>query len=155
MNTGTEVVNPNVARMNKVFGRYPTEAEYAGSVIVPKLTVAGFDVMSHSFPTKVGDELLRLMFEANPDLLEKRIAVVRNANAGVISAIQLRAQARKLNPDFDTDPKNPQVFVLTDSSEVARTEQQEADSRHFQMADKGIRQLVLAAKKQHEAAGGE
>lgn len=155
MDTATEVANPNVVRVKAAFGRYPTEAEYAGGVIIPKLVAVGFNVLPHSYPTKVGDELLNLLFEANPELLEKRIAVVRNANAGVISAIQMRDVARKMNPDFDADPKRPQALVVTDSSEVARTDEQEADSRHFQKVGPGLRQLVLVAKKKHEAAGGE
>ncbi len=155
MDTVTELVNPNVIRMRKDLDRYPTEAEYARSVINPKLRAYGFDVRPYKFPTQVGDEILKRLFEVNPELLDQRIAVVRNANAGVISAIQMRTQARKFNPAFDTDPKRPQALVLTDSSEVARTDEQEADSRNFQKTDPGIRQLVLAAMKQHEAAGGE
>lgn len=156
MDTVTEVANPNVIRMRESLGRYPSEAEYAGGVIVPKLVAAGFDsVYSQSYPTTVGDKLLKSLFETSPQLLEKRIVVVRNANAGVISSIQMRDAARKFNPDFDTDPKNPQVLIVTDSSEVARTDEQEADSRNFQKVGPGIRQLVLVALKKHQAAGGE
>ncbi len=155
MDTATEIVNPNVVGVREVLGRYPTEAEYAASVIIPKLTLVGFSVSPQHYPSRNGDELFKLLFENNHDLLEKRIAIVRNANAGVISAVQMRTAARRFNPDFDADPKRPQVLIVTDYSEVARTDEQEADSRNFQKTDPGIRQLVLAGMKQHEAAGGE
>lgn len=155
MDTGTEIVNPNVVGVREALDRYPTEAEYAASVIIPKLVLAGFSVLPQHYPSNNGDELFKLLFENNLELLEKRIVVVRNANAGVISAVQMRNAARLFSPDFDTDPNRPQVLIVTDSSEVARTDEQEADSRNFQKTGPGIRQLVLAAMKQHEAAGGE
>ncbi|MDQ5972446.1 MAG: hypothetical protein QG553_605 [Patescibacteria group bacterium] len=155
MNTDTETTNPSTSHFYDVFGRYPTEAEYAASIITPGLVELGYNVAATAYPTTNGDEILSEFFETNPQLLEKRIAVVRVANAGVTMALQLRAAAQKFNPDFDTDRNEPQTFVVTDTLPVARTDEQDKDSRHYQKASSALRQLVLTAKKLHEATNAE
>ncbi|HSW78582.1 MAG TPA: hypothetical protein VLF88_01000 [Candidatus Babeliales bacterium] len=152
MDTATEVVNDNVISLEKNFKRYPTEAEYAGSIVVPQLVSSGHVVLDISYPTKSGDEMFDRMFEDNPHLLDERLAMARVANAGIVMAIQLREAARKITPGFDTDPNDPQVFIITDKAPVARTKDQEGNAVRYQKSDTAIRQLVLTAKKLHEAA---
>lgn len=155
MNTPTEIRNKNVKRISSKFQRVPTEAEYVSSVISPSLKRAGFDVLASPFETEDGDEILRRLFEINQHLADERLAMARVANAGIIMAIQMREAARAINPDFDTDPKNPQAFVITDTFPIARTKRQDNAPKSYQKTDTGLRQLVLTAKKLHEAAGGE
>jgi hypothetical protein len=155
MDSPTEVTNPNVARFNATFKRYPREAEYAGSIIVPQLVMAGHEVLDGSYDTSNGDELFARMFDDNPHMLDERLAIARVANAGIIMAIQLREAARKLKIDFDADPNDPQVFVITDKAPTARTKAQESNAARYQKSDTALRQLVLTAKKLHEASGGE
>ncbi|CAN5381829.1 hypothetical protein BH09PAT4_BH09PAT4_07820 [soil metagenome] len=150
MDTATEVSNPNVKEVHSKFGRYPTEAEYAASVVLPRL-VKNTNVLASSFDTTDGDEILKQFFDKNPQLLEKRISVVRVANAGVVMALQVRAVARTLNPDFDSNPRNPQLFVETDMLPVARTAKEDATPVNYQKAATALRQVVLTAKKLHEA----
>jgi hypothetical protein len=119
------------------------------------MTRTGHSVLPSSYEIKNGDEIMQRLLDDNPHLLNQRVAMARVANAGIIMAIQLRDAARKINPDFDADPENPQVFVVTDSFPVARTEKQDKNAAKYQKAATGLRQLVLTAKKLHEAAGGE
>lgn len=158
MDTPTEVANPNVQAMHQKLGRYPREAEYIGQVIGRDLASRGHNVIPQEagqYQSEVGDELLEEFFRNNPELIDQRVAVVQNANAGVLMAIQMRAAARRVDASFDTWGQRPQTFVITDSLPVARTDVQQEDSRHHQKASTGVRQLVLTGKKLHEAAGGE
>jgi hypothetical protein len=151
MQLATEKTNSNVEIFFDDLGRYPTETEYVGHFIVPVLEDARYEVIVEPHETQNGDEILSSFFERNRELLESKLAMVRVANAGVIMAIQMRDAARSLRAEFDTDPENPQVFVATDSFPIARTEEQDEDAQHFQKSDSGFRQVVLTAKKLHEA----
>jgi len=145
MDSATEKMNDEISRMHGIFGRYPTEAEYAASVVVPQIAM-DYNVMATSHPTENGDELARLLFEDNPDLLDQKVAVVRVANAGIVMAIQLRNAARTLRPNFDAEHE-PQMFVVTDTLSVARTEAQENEPLKYQKAATALRQIVITAKK--------
>jgi hypothetical protein len=151
MDSGTEQTNPHVQHMLETFDRYPEESEYAGSVIVPDLRVARHEVLPMAFPTGNADAMLEQFFAKNPALLDKRLVVARVANAGIIMAAQVRAAARKFSSSYDADRTNPQLFVMTDSLPVARTDEQEKDPKNFQKAQPALRQVVLTAKKIHEA----
>lgn len=165
MATATEVTNPNVSAIGEDFDIAPTEAEYAASVISPLLRAAGVRVLVTPHTTGNADTMFYEMFKRTPGLLYERIGVARVANAGIVMALQMRDAARKVQqelveagqleaagPLFDADRRNPQVFVATDKfTEVARTEEQDADPEHYQKAATGLRQVVLTAKKLHEA----
>lgn len=158
MDTATEVTNPNIKAMHTKLGRYPEEAKYIGEIVGANLTSRGHNVIPQEpgmYQSEVGDELLEEFFRNNPELVDKRIAIVRNANAGVLMAIQMRAAARRVDPSFDSRPDYPQTFVITDGFSVARTDEQERRSSHYQKTSPALRQLVLTSKKLHEAAGGE
>ena len=155
MSTATEKINSNIKEILEVFGRYPTEAEYTGSVIVPQLVETGRWVLPTSYPTGNGDEIADRFFEDNPGLLERKLVFARVANAGVQLAVQMRKAARKQAPDFDSDPSSPQVFVMTDSFPLAKTAEQESDPANYQKGATALRQVALTAKMLHEAAGGE
>lgn len=156
MDTATEKPNDNVAYMAEALGRYPTEAEYVGGtsevqgVVVPRLRSLGREVVVHTMESGNGDALLEDLFENHPELLEQRLAVARVVNAGILMAAQVRAAARKFNADFDRDSSNPQLFVVTDTLPVARTDEQERNPQQFQKAATALRQMVLTAKKLHE-----
>ncbi len=151
METSTERSNPHVQHMYETFDRYPEESEYAGSVIVPGLRAARHEVLPMVFPTGNADDMLEQFFEKNPALLDKRLVVARVANAGIIMAAQVRAAARKFNPSYDADRAKPQLFVMTDSLPVARTDEQEKTPVKYQKAQPALRQVVLTAKKIHES----
>lgn len=156
MKTATEVTNPNIVRLFEKFHRYPTEAEYVASIVVPRIVRTGrHDVLPIASNTDDGDELMFELFDKNPQLLEKRLAVARVANAGIMMAVQLRTVAQTLRSDFDADPRSPQVFVITDSLPVDHTPKQNGNPQRVQKAATALRQVVLTAKKLHEAAGGQ
>lgn len=155
MGTATELTNKNVATVQRVFKRHPTESEYVASIVAPNLKRAGYNVLLTSFETEDGDQILRRLFEINVHLTNERVAMARVANAGIIMAIQMRNAARIVNPEFDTDPNNPQVFIITDTFPIATTKRQDEAPKSYQKTDSALRQLVLSAKKLHEAAGGE
>jgi hypothetical protein len=151
MDTGTEKSNLNIALIHATFGRYPTESEYGTSVVVPKFVKAGRAALASPFNTKDGDVIFDEFFTQNPDLLEQSLAIVRVANAGVIMALQMRNAAQKINPQFDKDRDHPQAFVITDAFSLARSEDDEKNPGSYQKAATALRQVVLTAKKLHEA----
>lgn len=160
MDTATEINNPRVVDYHERFGVYPTEAEYSNREIVPKIRWLEYynrlrgderAVTSYSFDTKDGDEIARLLFENEPRLLEGRIGFARVATAGIQLAVQMRKQARAIRPEFDSNPRKPQVFVLTDSFPVSRTSQ-DTSPVVFQKAQPALRQLAVTAKSIYEAS---
>jgi hypothetical protein len=155
MNRPSDVTNPDVQEIHERFGRYPTEAEYVGRLIVPRLATAGLDVLPTTYPTGDGDELARLFFTDNPDLLDKKLAVARVGNAGVQLAVQFRQAARTLDANYDSDPNDPQLFVLTDTRPLATSREQIADPKNYQSPFTALRQMAVTAKLLHEAAGGQ
>lgn len=155
MDTPTEVTNPNIAAFHETFRRYPTEARYIASVIAPRLKRVGHQVMVNTYDIKNGDEILWKLFEENGHLFFARLALARVANAGIPMAVQMRDAGRSGFKHFDTNPKKPQTFVITDEFPVSKTEKQDSNATKYQKAATGVRQLVLTAKKLHEAAGGE
>lgn len=156
MDSPTEQGNVLVQNFVREHDRYPIEAEYARDYTTHSLQVAtGIEAENFSADTSKGDELARLLFIQYPELLNSKITFARVANAGVQLAVQMRKAAREFNQDFDNDQSNPQVFVLTDSFPLAKTNDQEADPKNFQKAGTALRQVALTAKMLHEAAGGE
>ena len=151
MDTVTEKTNHNVQRLRAKDHRYPTESKYVKRVIAPRLEESGHAVVASRYLTKEGPVLATRFFERYPDLLDKRVAFARVANAGIQLAAQMRTAARAISPEFDADPKDPQVFIMTDSFPLAYLEAQEADPRRFQKSATALRQLVLTAKLLHEA----
>ena len=151
MDTATETPNPNVTRVKDAFGYYPTEAQYADRFVVSNLAASKRDVISKSYPTKNGDEILENYLREHEDLLDRPLVVLRVANAGALMALQLRAAARKIRPDFDNDPSNPQTFFATDALNVARTEQEEKMPAQYQKGQMALRQALLTGKKIVEA----
>jgi hypothetical protein len=162
MNTDTELSNPNVERMHRAFQKYPTEAQYASSIVVPSIIFketppfrSGYTVLPESYETQDGDELAVQFFDRNKHLLDQRLVFVRVANAGVQLAVQMRKAAQALSPDFDADPDRPQVFIVTDSFPISETEERDKQPTHYQKASTALRQVAVTAKMLHEAAGGE
>ncbi len=151
MDSVTEKPNPNVKAVFETFKRYPTEAEYAAGVVQRKLVERGFDVLPSTYAGTKGETLAIDFFDRNPHLLDGRIAAVRVANAGIQLAVQLRHAARAIRPDFDSDPSNPQMFVMTDSLPVSRSQKQDAKPLRYQKAQTGLRQVAVTAKSILEA----
>lgn len=157
MNSATEVNNPNVLRFTKDFGRAPSEADYASTIVARELINVDdtMMVLPQSFGRGDGDVIAEQFFERNPQLLDQRLIFARVANAGVMLAVQMRLAAQKQKSEFDTDPTSPQVMILTDEFSIARTEEQEKDPANYQKAITGLRQVAVTAKMLHIAAGGE
>jgi hypothetical protein len=153
MNSATEIVNPHVQTIFEVTGKHPTEAEYAGRVLLPQLLEAGFEANVLSYQTGDGNAIADQLM-ADTKLSDLAFAVVRNANAGIITAVQQRAAARLINPDFDTLDYAPDLFIKTDGFQLAYTAEQEADSANFQKVDPAFGQLLLVAKKIVEVTPG-
>lgn len=151
MQTGTEQANANIKQFFNEHSRYPTETEYASSFVVPRLREAGNRVYHDSFQTTNGDEIADQFVRHNQVLLNGQLVFARVANAGIQLAVQFRNAARNLHPEVDSDPANPQIFVLTDSFPIARTEEQVANAREFQSPFTGIRQVALTGKLLVEA----
>jgi hypothetical protein len=157
MDTPTEVINPSVAELEAGYWRYPTETEFAGAVILPRLVARGFNVLPLSYDTGKADEMFAGMLNDIPHLRERRFAVVRNANPGITTGFQLREQGQAIDENFDADPDNPQVYVITPSKELAPTPAHDAPehSRQYQKVGTAMRPIVLTGLKAHQAAGGE
>ncbi len=154
MDAATEKTNPNVKKLFKMLQRYPTEAEYAGAIAIPRLGGIFSKAVPTTFPTEKGDELAAMFFDLNSHLLDEKLVFVRVANAGIQLAIQMRQAALKRKSDFDSQ-EDPQVYIATDTFPLAYTEEQEAQPTQYQKAQSALRQVVLTAKVLHEAAGGE
>ena len=152
MDTATEVSNPNVVRFVGDHDRFPTEDDYATTYIRPFLRFGGYsDEQVLQFHSQNGDEIIQQYLETNPGVLDTEMIVARVANAGIQLACQVRKAARRLNPDFDFDKNNPQLFVVTDSLPIARTQKELQDALHFQNPFSGIRQIALTGKLLVEA----
>lgn len=157
MESVTEKVNPNVqAFLEANNERYPTETEYAEAVVAPKLTDAGYEVQVEPYDTQSGSEIATTFVNSHPELfsMNKQVTFARVANAGLMLAVQFRqaARARNTSIQYDAEPHAPQVFVLTDSFPIARTEEEAKDAPHFQNPLTAIRQVAVSAKVLHEAA---
>lgn len=154
MDSVTEKPNPHIQDFYEQHGRYPTGAEYAGRYVLPHVVEAGYsDVHFQAQPTSKGDEIMLNFVNKHPALTQfrKELAVVRVANAGVMQALQLRKAATLIRPSFDHDRQHPQLFVLTDTLPVARTEEQAADPTHFQKPETALQQLAVTGKLLAEA----
>lgn len=152
MNTPTEMANPNVLSYEYTNGVLPAEHGYAFTFVKPILEEAGHVVQDIQYVTESGDQIADGFVMRHPELLEGQIIFARVANAGIQLAVQFRNAARKVQPDFDSDPASPQVFVLTDRFPIARTPQQAANAPEFQNPFTGIRQVALTGKLLVEAA---
>ncbi len=147
MDTKTELVNPNIVAFKEANNRLPTESMYAEDVIKPRLERAGFEVLISPYDTKNGDEIAGSFVRDFPDLytVGENLTFVRVANAGIQLAVQFRKEIKDIKSNFDSND-NPQLFVLTDTFPVARTEEQAKDPVNFQNPMTAIRQAALTAK---------
>jgi hypothetical protein len=152
MDTETEKENPNIKLMFEELGRYPTEAEYIKDIVTAEIEINSYStVLPGAYDSDAATPILTEFFNNNPQVLDEKLAVARVANTGLLMAIQVRNAARKINPNFDNDPADPQLFVLTDTVPPARSDEEAADALHFQNPQNALRQVVLTAKKLHEA----
>lgn len=152
MKTATEVEHPEIKKLYEVDGTYPTETEFVKKVVTDRFVQNDQLITPSYHDTGVGDEIATQFFMRNPFALGRRLAAVRNANAGILFATQLRAAARKRDASFDADINSPQLFVVTDGFPLARTDEQEADPANYQKAITALRQVAVTAKVLHEAA---
>lgn len=160
MGTATEIPNSNVASFmgdvtHNPQGRAPQEFEFALRYTRPNLEGKGKTVTMLPSSTRDGAAIANEVvgYAESAGLLEpgKALAVARVANAGVQLATQIRAAARKKNEAFDTDPTQPQLFVVTDEFAPAKNAEQLRDPAHYQSGYTGLRQLALTAKLIAEA----
>lgn len=152
MDSDLEKKNSNIKFIHKLLGRYPTEAEYIEYIVETEIEVNSHNnVWPNVYDTDAATPMLTEFFNNNPQVLDEKLAVARVANTGLIMAIQVRNAARKVNPDFDSDPSDPQLFVVTDTVPPARSDEEAADALHFQNPQNALRQVVLTAKKLQEA----
>jgi hypothetical protein len=162
----SEATNPNVVDFHNKKNRFPTDTEYATRFVLPVLDEAGAQATLTSYDTDTGDEIadnfarnIKPIEGDEPGyekLFEPGVPVVfaRVANAGVQLAVQFRQAIRvSVGPQFDSE-SDPDVFILTDSFPIARTEEQKADSVNYQNPYTGLRQAVLTGKVLLEAAAG-
>jgi hypothetical protein len=82
---------------------------------------------------------------------DTRLIFARVANAGIQLAAQFRKAAREVDSAYDTDPANPQVFVLTDTFPIARTTEQAKNPQQYQNPMTAIRQVALTSKLLYES----
>lgn len=154
MDSKSDRTNPNIEEFYNAKGRYPTETEYAGTFVLPHITEADGIISLTSYDTKDGDRIAsnfvrdtKISYQDGAPIIFARVA-----NAGIQLATQFRGSIREYaDPEFDSDPKNPEVFIRTDSFSVARTPEQVQDPVHYQSPYTGLRQAVLTAKMLHEA----
>ena len=148
MNSKTEVTNPNVIDFKEKFETLPTEAQYAEHVIVPRLQEGNYSPVLATYNTGDGERIASNFVTDYPELFAKgeRMSFVRVANAGLQLALQFRRAAQQnVAPLYDANPHDPQVFIETDSLQVAR------NGSIGQNPRTGLRQVGVAAKLLQEA----
>lgn len=152
MNSATEVTNPQVAEYVKNNGTEPSESDYAREYVLSGLSGRPAELVA--YPLTNGDEIAERFVQDHPELFidGSRVSFARVANAGIQLGVQFLKAARKINPDYDSNPKDPQVFVRTDSLPVARTAEELKTPTKFQSPSTALRQLALAALLLHEAS---
>lgn len=156
MSSATELNNPNVielhARVRDGRQHYPTEATYARTVVKLPLEEAGYEVIFERFDGEDNEGILRQLPNRHIALPSGQVAAVRVANAGVQLACQLRGSMARVSPRFDSDPGNPQQFIITDGFPVATAEEQLDDPVHYQSPYTALRQIAVTGKLLAEAA---
>lgn len=152
MSSPTEVTNPQVAEFIKNNGVEPSESDYALEYVLPALTSRSAELVAYQ--TADGDEIADKFVQDHPELFAdgSRVSFARVANAGIQLALQFRKAARKLNPDFDSNPADPQVYIRTDTLPVARTAEELKNATKFQSPFTGLRQVALTAKLINKAS---
>jgi hypothetical protein len=115
--------HPLVAAYIAGNGEGPKESDFMKDVIAPQLrfAVKKYDVAVRvvAVDSESGSEVMdRAAFVADLGRRNRTAVVISNAPAGVQNAAQLREAGRGINPAFDRN--GDQLFVLTDSIEVAR-----------------------------------
>lgn len=154
MSTPTETPNLNVMQFqNDHENEFPTEAQFAETFVLPRLSAKSYDVEIVPVESKDGAEIAEAFVTSHPEVFftGKTTAFARVANAGVQLAVQFRSEAKKYNPVYDADTNKPQVFVLTDHFPVAGDADQAKDPKSFQNPMTGIRQIAVTAKFIQEA----
>lgn len=150
MSTPTELTNSNVQVMADARqGSIPTEFDYMQGIGRPLLEDAGYRVEILPYPGLNGDQIAEQFVAERPgffDRSEGTIAFARVANAGIMLATQFRQAAHKQGVEFDKNPENPQLFVLTDEYPIAVTEKQTKNPAQFQNPLTAIRMIAVTAK---------
>lgn len=153
MDTKTEVPNPNVADFRDRYGEFPTEGMYAARYVVPHLIKAGYGVHLNTYDSGDGARIAANFVSDNKELFVpgNPMAYVRVANAGLHLALQFRAAARRIRPDYDGRVFGPDVYIKTDSLPLAWTSDHAAQPTSYQAPQPALRQAVLTAKLLKEA----
>lgn len=107
-----------VRRYAKEHGSLPTEADFARTFLLGRLTLVGFKTEIIDPETSNGDQAIAEALQQNQDILDGTVLVVSNAPNTVQAGGQLRQGARQLSQDFDIE--GSQVFIVSDSFPVAR-----------------------------------
>lgn len=146
MDSTTEKPNRNIEEFFTNEGRYPTETEFAETFIVPILESAGGDVSLKAYDTKNGEEIAERFFDEETLLFAGGyITFARVANAGIQLAGQFVRAAR--SSGFDTNPNDPQAFVITDTFPIAENDIELENPAELQNPFTGIRQIAVTAKE--------
>ncbi|MEO6760962.1 MAG: hypothetical protein ABI220_01120 [Candidatus Saccharimonadales bacterium] len=148
MSSKSEINNQNIIRYYKEYGVYPLESNYATEFVKPMLEEAGYNVTNEAFETGKGDAIAAEFAANHSDVWidDKTVSVARVANAGIQLAVQMQRAARDVNPKFDMDRNNPQLFVQADTRLVASAREQLDDPANYQSPFTAMRQLVLTAR---------
>lgn len=150
MNSPTELTNPNIVNMADARqGSLPTETDYAEGIGRPLLQAAGYRVEVMPYSGLNGDQIAERFVEERPGFFDRpkgKIAFARVANAGIMLATQFRQAAHAQGIDFDKDPDNPQLFILTDTFPIAKTEKDAKNAAEFQNPLTAMRQIAVTAK---------
>ncbi len=150
MDSPTEVNNANVQALTEARrGVAPTQTDYANEVGQPLLEAAGYRVEVIPYPGLNGDQIAEQFVAERPGFFEwgdSRIAFARVANAGVMLATQFRQAAHAKGMNFDKDPDNPQLFVITDEFPIAQDAVEAKKSKEFQNPLTALRMVAVTAK---------
>lgn len=142
--------HPLVASYQWRYAHAPSEASFAETYILPVLSRAGFDASVFRVDSSNGDAIYAALFAEYPDILRGSILTVGNAPNTIQAAGQLRAAARKQQPDFDS--VEAQLYMVGDYFPVMPNK--EADKGFFQNPLSGIGQIVRNALLLYKAAAG-
>jgi hypothetical protein len=191
MQSPSELSNLNVQKYIELADTPPTEAQYASAFVIPRLQEAGLhNIDLYAYETADGDEIARRFMQDHPEVflgitemplgddeymdVLSFVTVAATATAGIQRALQFRAAARAIDPQFDeqimywnnemdqpTNRNDPnaiadcvtQLRVLTDSMPVARSRQEIASPTTHQSPFTALRQVALTAKLLQEAYG--
>lgn len=157
MNSGENRSNPRVNALVVRNGEYPTEFDYANDFTVPGLQTAGYNadaiqlLRTHSTSSR---DVVGEFAQRHPEVFEsgRKIAAAHVANKGIQLALELRAAGREVNPVFDADPHEPQIYVVTSEMLPLASADSELRNPHYQSPYAVLCQLATTAALLAEAA---